>query len=148
MAFCSEFPPGSEMISQIQPYLSLLGYGIFFKNDLADFEIIFPVFLWVHFLHRKTYLLKYLTSVCQSVSLSIRQSASPPVVWICNPLVTRPQVLGLFLSILNFESPQWVNFIILFHDDFNQFMFLVLYRYFNYKVFSLCIEFLRFVLHS
>ena len=72
--------------------------GAFFHNWLTTYWKYFPRMF--PFLHRKTYLLKYWTrrpSVCQSFSLSARQSVSPSVIGIWNPFLNRPQVLGLFV---------------------------------------------------
>ena len=54
----------------------------FFQKRLCGFLKDVPHVFWVHFLHRKTYSLKYWTrrpSVCQSVCLSVRESVGPSI---------------------------------------------------------------------
>ena len=93
-----------QIVLRISPWLmkcywkfnpTLLHWAIFFKNGLANFWKIIPIFFRVLFFYivKHTYLLKILDP--PSVRLSVLQS-----VIICDPFLVRPQVLGLLLSML------------------------------------------------
>ena len=81
--FIQNFTPADDKSSKIQSDPSPLGYGIFFKNRLADFRKMFPGFLRVLFYIVKHIHLKIGHTVCQSFSpSSVRQSVSPSVIGI------------------------------------------------------------------